>query len=211
MLPSPNSPLLPSMYQEFTTQSLMLFLVFIGRSTGAWLRKPILFQWTSLNRFRGFDSPTLERQCHQFLTEGLPSSTGNCYASGHGLPCPVDEWTLCLFVTHFAQSVRPATIKVYLSTVCALHIQQGFPDPLVNCLQLQRVVRGIQRSVGKAGSTSLPVTDQALLLIFKAIDFSKHDHIMFWAACNPAYFGFLHSSEFTVPNLFWAVSPQTFI
>jgi len=24
---------------------------------------------------------------------------------------------------------------------------------------------------------------------------------MFWAACNLVYFGFLHSAEFTVPNL----------
>lgn len=46
---------------------------------------------------------------------------------------------LCLFFTHLAQSVRPATIKVYLSAVRALQIEQGFPDPLVNCVQLQRV------------------------------------------------------------------------
>lgn len=55
--------------------------------------------------------------------------------------------------------------------------------------------------MGEAGSTRLPVTDQTLLLIFKPLDLSKHDHTMFWAACNLAYFGFLRSSEFTVPNL----------
>lgn len=113
----------------------------------------------------------------------------------------MDDWTVCLFVTHLAQSVCPATIKVYLSAIRALHMEQGFPDPLVGCLRLQRVVRGIKGSVGEAGSTRLPVTDQTLLLIIKALDFSKHDHIMFWAACNLAYFGFLRSPEFTVPNL----------
>lgn len=119
----------------------------------------------------------------------------------HGSPCALDEWTLCLFVTHFTQSVRPATIKVYLSAVRALHIEQSFSDPLVDCPRLQRVARGIKRSAGEARSTRLPVTDQTLLLVFKALDFSKHDHILFWAACNLAYFGFLRSSEFTVPNL----------
>lgn len=85
--------------------------------------------------------------------EGLASSNRNCYASGqkrfaefctqlgklgpHGSPCPLDEWTLCLFV-------RPATIKVYLSAVRALHIEQSFPDLLVDCFRLQRVARGIK-------------------------------------------------------------------
>ena len=46
-----NFTFVPSMYEEFTTQSLMLFLTFITRSSGAWLWKPSLFQWTSLNRF----------------------------------------------------------------------------------------------------------------------------------------------------------------
>ena len=97
--------------------------------------------------------------------------------------------------------MRPATIKVYLCAARALHIEQGFPDPLMDGLRLQRVVHGIKRPVGEAGSMRLSDTDQTLLLIFKALDFSKHDHIMFWAVCNLAYFGFLRSAEFTVPNL----------
>ena len=108
---------------------------------------------------------------------------------------------LSAFLSPLAQLVRPATIKVSLSAIRALHIEQGFLDPLVDCLQLQRVAHGIKRSVGEAGSTRLPITDETLLLIFKALDFSKHAHIMFWAPCNLAHFGFLHSSEFTVPNL----------
>lgn len=62
----------------------------------------------------------------------------------HESPCPVDEWTLCLFVTHLAQSVRPATKKVYLSAFRAVDVKQGFLDPLVDNLRLQRVVRGIK-------------------------------------------------------------------
>lgn len=65
-----------------------------------------------------------------------------------GSPCPADEWTLCLFAIHLAQSVQYATIKVYLSAVRALHIGQRFPDPLVDCLRLQRVLRGVERSHG---------------------------------------------------------------
>lgn len=163
------------------------------------------------------DPAALQAECQQFLVEGLASSTRSTYASGQrrfldfcrqlgrlgpdGSPCPVDEWTLCLFVTHLAQSVQHATIKVYLSAVRALHIEQGFPDPLVDCLRLQRVLRGIRRSQGDSKVARHPVTDYTLLAIFKFMDLSTHDHCMLWAACNLAYFGFLRSSEFTVPNL----------
>ena len=119
----------------------------------------------------------------------------------YGSPCPADEWTLCSFVTHLAQSVCHATIKVYLSAVRALHIEQGFADPLVDCLRLQRVLRGIKRSKGDSRASRLPVTDSTLLIIFNSLDRSIPDHCMFWAACTLAYFGFLRSAEFTVSNL----------
>ena len=118
-----------------------------------------------------------------------------------GSPCPTDEWTLCLFATFLARSVQHSSIKVYLSAVRSLHIEEGFPDPLVNCLRLQRVVRGIKRTQGSSQAQRLPITDDILMIIFNSLDLSLPDHCMFWAACTLAYFGFLRSAEFTVPNL----------
>ena len=118
-----------------------------------------------------------------------------------GSPCPTDDWTLCLFATFLAGTVQHSTIKVYLSAVRSLHIDQGFPDPLVDCLGLQRVLRGIKRTQGDADSLRLPVTDDVMVAIFRALDLRLPDHCMFWAACNFAYFGFLRSAEFTVPSL----------
>ena len=118
-----------------------------------------------------------------------------------GSPCPTDEWTLCLFATFLARSVQHSSIKVYLSAVRSLHIEEGFPDPLVNCLRLQRVVRGIKRTQGCSQVQRLPITDDILLNIFNSLDLSLPDHCMFWAARTLAYFGFLRSAELTVPNL----------
>ena len=164
-----------------------------------------------------FDVYTLEAQCNHLLVQGLASSTRNSYASGQrkflefcrqlgrihpsGSPCPVDEWMLCLFVTFLANTVQYSTIKVYLSAVCSLHIEQGFPDPLLDCLRLQRVLLGVKRTQGDASSQRLPITDDVMAIIFKALDVNMLDHCMFWAACCLAYFGFLRSAEFTVPNL----------
>jgi len=63
------------------------------------------------------------------------------------------------------------------------------------------VLRGIKHSVGDSGSTRHPVTESTLIIFFNSLDINIPDHCMFWAACNLAYFGFLRSSEFTVPNL----------
>ena len=97
--------------------------------------------------------------------------------------------------------VQYSTIKVYLSAVPSLHIEQGFADPLVECLRLRRVLRGIKRTQGDTSSLRLPITDDILMVIFHALDLSLSDHGMIWAACNLAYFGFLRSVEFTVPSL----------
>ena len=163
------------------------------------------------------DTSLLEDRCRHFLVHGLASSTRKSYASGQkkfyefciqagklhptGSPCPADEWTLCLFVSFLTSSIQHSSIKVYLSAVRSLHIEQGFSDPLSNCLRLQRVMRGIKRSQGSPVAQRLPVTDSILVLIHRALDLSLFDHRMFWAACTLGYFGFLRSAEFTVPSL----------
>ena len=113
-----------------------------------------------------------------------------------GLPCPADEWTLCLFVTFLARTIKHSSIKMYLSGVRALHIDHGFPDPLINCLRLQRVVRGIKRCQGSSSSSRLPITDDLMQVIWQSLDLHLPDHCMFWAACSLGYFGFLRASEF---------------
>ena len=118
----------------------------------------------------------------------------------HGSPCPASEWTLCLFATFLASSLKHSSIKVYLSAVRALHVEWGFPDPLSTCLRLQRVIRGIKRVQGSAVAPRLPVTKDIMVVILSALDFCNQDHVMFWAACTLAYFGFLRSSEFTTPG-----------
>ena len=163
------------------------------------------------------DTSTSKVQCHTFLGQGLASSTPSSYTSGQkrfyefctqlgkihpsGSPCPADEWTLCFFATFLASTVQHSTIKVYLSAVRSLHIDQGFADLLVNCLRLRRVLRGIKRTQGDTSSLRLPVTDDIMAVIFKALDLNIPDHCMFWAACNLAYFGFLRFAEFIVSNL----------
>lgn len=63
------------------------------------------------------------------------------------------------------------------------------------------MLRRIKRTKGDSFSLLLPVMDDLMVVVFRALDLSLPDHCMFWAACNLAYFGFRHSEELTVPNL----------
>ena len=93
-----------------------------------------------------------------------------------------------------------ASLKVYLSAVRALHIEQGYMDSTSVCLQLQRVLKGFKCCQGTSPDTRLPITPAILRSTFRFLDMSEYDDILFWAVCCLAYFGFLRSSEFTVPN-----------
>ena len=67
------------------------------------------------------------------------------HLSPYGSPCPA-SWALCLFAMHLADSPWYSSIKVFLN------VDQWFPGPLENCLQLQRVVRGIEHAQGASPS-----------------------------------------------------------
>ena len=112
----------------------------------------------------------LPRHMRNSLVSFLPAKVHKinfCVMIGHvssfGSPCPATEWTLCLFATFLDDSLRHSSIKMYLSALRPLHADQGFPDPLENCLRLQRVVRGVECSQGYfPANPCLPVSSNIL-------------------------------------------------
>ena len=161
------------------------------------------------------NTSSLKQQCLHFLVQGLALSTRKVYASGqckfiefchqagklhpYDLPCPAHKWTLCLFVSFLADSIQHSSIKVYLSAVRSLHIEQGFPDPLHNCLRLQGVLRVFKHSQGSPAARHLPITDSLLLVIHRALDLNIFYYCAFWAACMLGSFGFLRAAELQSP------------
>ena len=151
----------------------------------------------------------MTRKCQFLLTQGLAPSTRRVYQSAQrrfldfcrlngranddGSILPANEETFMCFASFLADNLNQSSIKVYLSAVRSLHINHGLPDPLVNCLRLQRLLQGIKRVQGPASLRRLPITIDLLQVIQRCLDLSTRDHVMLWAACCLGFFGFFAS------------------
>ena len=150
------------------------------------------------------------------MFQGIASSTRRTYSSAqrkflefchwsqsvhpNGPPLPATEWTLMLFASHLSNTIKASSIKVYLAAIRSLHLENGFPNPLANCLRLERVIRGIKRCQGTSKRERLPVTVAVLLRIREILNFQCYADILLWAACCTGFFGFLRSGEFTTQS-----------
>ena len=116
---------------------------------------------------------SLDQKCQFYLSNGLAPSTRRVYRSGQrqfidfctlegyvsskGSLLPTNEQTLLRFCSHLADRLHHSSMKVDLLAIWSLHIDQGFPDPLVNCLQLQRLLLDIKRHRGSTLPQRQPV------------------------------------------------------
>ena len=101
-----------------------------------------------------------------------------------------------------AKFPTPSSVSSYIAVVRSWHIDLGAPDPTRGATRLARLLRGIRRSRSSPALTRLPVTNRLMGVLQSALSAPGLDHVMFWAACCTAFFGFLRVSEFTCPGVY---------
>ena len=84
--------------------------------------------------------------------------------SGSALPASEDRFIR--FCCHLADNLHHSSVKVYLSAIRSLQIEEGHPSLLDGCLRLQRVLRAIKRHPGSNRRQRQRITIELMHIIF---------------------------------------------
>ena len=109
-----------------------------------------------------------------------------------------------LFATwlFYTKGLAPSSISTYIAAVRSFHIDMGAPDPTLGATRLARLLRGVRRTRSSPRLPRLPISNRLMHILYRALSSPSFDHVMFWAACCTAFFGFLRVSEFTCTGTF---------
>ena len=104
-----------------------------------------------------------------------------------GSPIPASEEMLMLLAAYLTFNLKPQSIEVYLYGVRNRHLENGYANPLQDCLQLQRLLWGIKPTYTTKLNQQLPVTPSLLRSFYSLLNQHYHDHYMLWAAMLLAF------------------------
>ena len=81
-----------------------------------------------------------------------------------------------------------------------MHLEAGFPNPLLSNWYLASILKGLKRLKGDSTRQKLPITCHILQGILRVLDLSCPFDITFWAACLVGFFSFFRKSNLLIPS-----------
>ena len=98
-------------------------------------------------------------------------------------PLPVDSETVYAYAQFLSRSLKPATIRNYLSGVKMLHILLGLPYPHSEDFLLKLELRGLARLHPHVPVRAKPVTPDILLMFYHRMNHMSSLHCSVWSCC----------------------------
>ena len=105
--------------------------------------------------------------------------------------------TILRLIGHLSKSCVASTIRVYLSAVRSLYVQEAIQDPLLGCLRIPQALKGLRRIIPTSMEPKVPIIPLIVYVIRGHLVLRKFENSLLWAACFSAFYGCLHTSEFT--------------
>ena len=154
----------------------------------------------------------LQATSRHLVQSGLRTTTRKTYSSAQksymkfcddynllALPCSED--TVLLFIAYLhSTGCKGSTIRVYLSAVRSLHVEEGYGNPMDNYLRVKQALRASDR-ISPNPTRKMPITLDILSKMHSLIGSSTRDK-MIWAAFTLSFFGCLRAAEVTISDKF---------
>ena len=101
---------------------------------------------------------------------------------------PADSTTIYAYAQFLSRTLKPPTVRNYLSGVKMLHILHGLCYPFSEDPLLQLELRGISRLNPHVPVRAKPITPDILATYFSMMDCSKSLHLCVWACSLFSFF-----------------------
>ena len=142
----------------------------------------------------------LSTKTRKTYSTSVKSYTFFCAVRGIQPAFPATTETLCDWVCHLSNK-RPKnkTIKAYITGVRSMHVDMGYGDlSAFHSPQLERVIAGLRRMRGEAGTRERrPITKDLLLQMLPYFDRKTREGVTLHASFCLAFAAFLRVGEFT--------------
>ena len=99
----------------------------------------------------------------------------------HRTPLPADSTTIYAYAQFLSRTLKPPSVRNYLSGVKMLHILHGLPYSFSEDPLLQLELRGISRLNPHVPVRAIPITPKILLTFHKLMDCNEPLHLCVWA------------------------------
>ena len=115
---------------------------------------------------------------------------------------PVSESVVCLYIQFLSRSLKsPVSVRNYVSGLKCLHELLGFKFPSYDSIAFKLTFKGLDRVVQHVTRQAEPITVKLLSSLYKVLDMSVPNHVVYWCLFLFLFLLFARKSQFVCNTL----------